>query len=409
MGSIRGNPVLIESRSHEGRRLERVPLTDKFVNEGWVQERIRLHQELLPIGEIEPGLGKHVSIGWEVNAGGGSIDNLFITSSGVLVVAECKLWRNRQQSREVLAQLLDYARVARTWRYGQIERIALEYFAKHKLPHKSLYEAVKAHDANIAPESEFSDAVDRHLADGKMLLLAVGEGIREGLRGMADMVGGAPDMLYRVALIEVALYRLAGAEWPILCVPTVVAETVELTRGVIRVRYEPEHRPTISMTEVDNAEAPSAARRMSISEDLFMQDLDAAVAAKKVSTDLAQATKVCLAVLKQEVDAEWNKGGTGSSMLAKIQGKTAFGLYTIGHLYPSFLATLGATSNPRALGELRGQFEAIFGKPIYHKKKVVTSQAYFCTPLTQQAKRDAFVELVRTLKAQWPKLSGSEA
>ena len=45
----------------------------------------------------------------EVNCGYGSIDNLFLTPTGDIILVETKLWSNAKARREVVAQALDYA------------------------------------------------------------------------------------------------------------------------------------------------------------------------------------------------------------------------------------------------------------------------------------------------------------
>jgi hypothetical protein len=46
----------------------------------------------------------------EVNCGYGSIDNLFLTPTGDIILVETKLWSNAKARREVVAQALDYIR-----------------------------------------------------------------------------------------------------------------------------------------------------------------------------------------------------------------------------------------------------------------------------------------------------------
>ncbi len=52
----------------------------------------------------------------------GPIDKSESTPVGGLVLGECKLVRNPQARREVIAQALDYARAIAGWRYEDLER-----------------------------------------------------------------------------------------------------------------------------------------------------------------------------------------------------------------------------------------------------------------------------------------------
>ena len=51
----------------------------------------------------------------ELNTPAGPIDNFMVTASGLPVLAECKLWRNPQGRREVVGQILDYAKELSRW------------------------------------------------------------------------------------------------------------------------------------------------------------------------------------------------------------------------------------------------------------------------------------------------------
>lgn len=43
-----------------------------------------------------------------------------MTPEGKLVLIECKLWRNPQARREVVAQALEYASLLRNWSYSDL-------------------------------------------------------------------------------------------------------------------------------------------------------------------------------------------------------------------------------------------------------------------------------------------------
>jgi hypothetical protein len=52
----------------------------------------------------------------------GYADNLYITETGNLALAECKLWRNPEARREVITQIIDYAHTLANWSYDELER-----------------------------------------------------------------------------------------------------------------------------------------------------------------------------------------------------------------------------------------------------------------------------------------------
>ena len=66
---------------------------------------------MLPVGEIDPAIGPLVLIARELNVPEvDRIDAFLADGRGHQVIVECKLWRNPQARREVVGQILDYAR-----------------------------------------------------------------------------------------------------------------------------------------------------------------------------------------------------------------------------------------------------------------------------------------------------------
>src|SRR4051812_13014842 len=102
-----GTPVLVGA---EGRpaSLERIFLGAGQHDEAWLQQLIHERPGLIPVADIEPAFGELVAVAREVQCGHGSIDNLYLTPTGGIVLVETKLWRNLQARREVVAQALDY-------------------------------------------------------------------------------------------------------------------------------------------------------------------------------------------------------------------------------------------------------------------------------------------------------------
>jgi hypothetical protein len=105
-----GVPLLLTTRSANA-----VPLTPfarvadgDTVSEADLQALIQAHPECLPISEIDAMFSAPVPICTELSTPAGPIDNFMVTSSGLPVLVECKLWRNPEARREVVGQILDY-------------------------------------------------------------------------------------------------------------------------------------------------------------------------------------------------------------------------------------------------------------------------------------------------------------
>ena len=71
--------------------------------------------------QIEPSLGPLIPVCMELPLRVGSVDNLFVTPEGNLVMVEVKLWGNPEARRTVVAQALDYATELFKLTYGELE------------------------------------------------------------------------------------------------------------------------------------------------------------------------------------------------------------------------------------------------------------------------------------------------
>lgn len=110
-----GIPLVVKRSEHGGTvvRLERLPRETVSAegaryDEQWLQHLIHAHPELLPITEIEPAFEPAIAVCTELPTSRGYIDNFFVTPTGNLLFAECKLWRNPEARRQVVAQVMDY-------------------------------------------------------------------------------------------------------------------------------------------------------------------------------------------------------------------------------------------------------------------------------------------------------------
>lgn len=188
----------------EATRFERSDLADGF-SESWLQELLFREPELLPLQQIEPGAGKFIPVCRELSlprAGGNVYLDVFgITSSGRPVLVECKLWRNPQARREVIAQILEYSALLRRWGYSDLTaRIKKSSASEGQNP---LYDLVHAQGAAMA-EADFVDAVSRNLRSGDFHLIIVGDGIREDASAIVEHVAGIGA---RLAIVEMQRWR----------------------------------------------------------------------------------------------------------------------------------------------------------------------------------------------------------
>jgi len=254
MRGIDGEPHVL--KAGHAQRLQRLRLYEDL-DEDWLQGVLHQTPELLPVEEIDAGVrGPLYSLGREVGAEVGAIDNLFISANGVVVVVETKLWRNPEARRTVVSQILDYAVVVRTWRYDNLIEIA----QKRANLGTSLWAAV---DPEGCDEARWIDQVNRNLACGRILLLIVGDGIRTEVEALTDLVSRHPDLHYKLALVEMRVYDLGDEQR--LVVPSTLARTELLERAVVTVRTE----TGSPIVEVTAAAADTTRKGIITAEDLF--------------------------------------------------------------------------------------------------------------------------------------------
>ncbi|MBC2834531.1 hypothetical protein [Paragemmobacter straminiformis] len=185
-------------------RFERSDLSEGF-SESFLQELLFREPDLVPLTQIDPSAVNFIPVCRELTLPktGGSVflDVFGITPAGRPVLIECKLWRNPQARREVIAQVLEYAALLRRWSYADLTaRLKAKLGWAGENP---LFAHVEAHGASLS-EAVFTDAVSRNLRSGDFHLLLAGDGIREDATAIAEHIG---EKGTRLALVEFQRWR----------------------------------------------------------------------------------------------------------------------------------------------------------------------------------------------------------
>jgi len=219
-------------------RLQRVELNGSKASTGydeaWLQRLLAHHPQALPIAEIESFMEGAVPVCLELGTKAGWIDLLLVTPHGDIVVVECKLWRNPEARREVIAQIIDYAKELPRFSYEAFEAAICKAEPPAGIAKTdSLYQRTGADAAGI-DEKSFIDAVSRNLRRGRFLLLIVGDGIQEGVQSIAEFLQQHAGMHFTLALVEVAIFKSHPNGY--LVQPRVVAQTQMVPRGVVAIQ-----------------------------------------------------------------------------------------------------------------------------------------------------------------------------
>jgi hypothetical protein len=202
-------PLLLPSISGGAEPLK--PVTqqgDDAVTEAYIQKLVHEHPACLPIAEIDPMFSGPVPICTELSTPAGPIDNFMITPSGLPVLVECKLWRNPEARREVVSQILDYAKEFTRWSSSDVQR---EVSHRLKRDGNPLLDMVRVVDPAV-DEQQFNDALTANLRRGRFLLLIVGEGIREGVEAIAEYLQLHAGLRFSLGLVELPIYAMPSGD-----------------------------------------------------------------------------------------------------------------------------------------------------------------------------------------------------
>jgi len=250
--------------------------------EGWLQGLIETNPEVLPIAEIEPAFAPPVSIGREVETAAGFIDNLLLSPQGYLTIVETKLWRNPEARREVVGQIIDYAKDVSCWTFEELEGKVRDYNKQYRHSNLGILDALRKIElVDEGEEQIIVDTISRNLQYGRFLLLVVGDGIRESVEAMADFLQQTPQLHFTLALVELQVYELNAGNKPLLVIPQIVARTKEITRAVVRVEAKEIESIHVEVGPEITTKKPLGGRHI-ISEEAFFEALGQRVVSENV-------------------------------------------------------------------------------------------------------------------------------
>lgn len=218
--------------------LKRVPLarteSAEVYSEDWLQDLLYRHPLALPVGEIDESFQGLVPVCREMDTPVGSVDVVYVTRTGKPVIVEAKLWRNPEARRKVIGQVLDYAKELSRWNFEAFDAaVRRARRVEDGAQPRGLLEVLGI--AADSPEAAgFFDAVTQNLKRGELLLLIVGDGIREGVGAIAEFLEGHGSLHFTFGLVEMAIYRLPDGGQ--LVQPRVLAQSTIVRRVVVELR-----------------------------------------------------------------------------------------------------------------------------------------------------------------------------
>jgi len=276
-----GTPFIISNDRTQ--KLERIPLTEKLFQEDWLQKLIYENPQILPVDNLEIGFTPLIPLGREISIKVGYIDNLFISPDGYITIVETKLWRNPEAKREVVGQIIDYAKELTNWSFEQ-----LDDEIKNRNPQKlGIIQSIKNYEIiDEEMESKLIDNVERNLKRGRFLLLVVGDGIRESVEDMVEYLSNSAQLLFTLGLVELQVYKNHNQNG-VIVIPNLITRTKEITRAVIRIENNSNSTIDVQSDFEINTNSKKV-KRSTLSENEFFEilldntDRDTVRIAKKI-------------------------------------------------------------------------------------------------------------------------------
>ncbi len=155
------------------------------------------------------------------------LDILAVTETGKLILIECKLWKNPQARREVLAQIIEYATLLQSLTYSDlVSKLKRHIDSGEKDP--IVFQA-EQYEAEV-DEAILIDRVSESLKTGNFQLVIAGDGIKSDLINLtkaSNFTGTLADL----CLLEVSIYQ--NQEGDTLLIPSVPVKTETVTKTVL--------------------------------------------------------------------------------------------------------------------------------------------------------------------------------
>ncbi|MCA1748362.1 MAG: hypothetical protein ABR601_10795 [Parasphingopyxis sp.] len=272
-----GKPVWVCEDPEASAYLTRIELRESggTYDEAWLQELIHCFPEIVPVDQIDPGFGDLIAVCRELPlvfgaSRSGALDNLLMTPEGRLVLVEAKLWRNPESRRKVVAQAIEYASAVFSMSYEEFEKAILNARKPETEQFKSLHAYMESR-CPVISEEEFIDSVTLNLKRGRAIIVVVGDGIREDIRPLIDILQGHAGDRFVFGLVELGIFDVPGGQQRII-VPSVLAQTTLLERGVVRIQDQA-HGTEILIEPPEEDPKRQPVRSASMGEDEFYEKL----------------------------------------------------------------------------------------------------------------------------------------
>jgi hypothetical protein len=211
----------------------------------------------------------------EVQTKSGNLDHLFVSPDGYLTIVETKLWRNPEARREVVGQIIDYAKEISKWSFSDLDGHVKKFNSKYNKSNDGIIKTIELNSDSDESEQYLIDRITRNLERGRFLLLIVGDGIREGVEEMISYLSQTPQLSFTLALVELQVYELQDKKDEWIVIPQIITRTKEITRAIVRFEGKTSEHTNVSIETVNEQLTKSAkgSKRFTITADDFFEQL----------------------------------------------------------------------------------------------------------------------------------------
>lgn len=181
----------------DGERLERLPVRPFRLGllghtlEAALQRLLELHPEVVPGGQIDPGVDdppRFAILRREMPIGSWSLDHVLVDQRGILTLVEAKLVRNPEARREVIGQIMEYAANAReAWSGGRLRERAVEFWEQRG---RQVDDVLREQLGDEIDIDALWDAIDANLDSGHFRLLIASDELRPEVRRIIEYLNG---------------------------------------------------------------------------------------------------------------------------------------------------------------------------------------------------------------------------
>ena len=229
--------------------------------EDFLQELIFKYPEIIAEECKDTGFWPLIPLGREIGVENGSIDCLFVTPLGRLVIIEVKRWKNPEALRLVLSQIIDYSRCLSNSSYEQLQQYCRT---------ANLYKTVIANcpqHVNLPEESVFVEQVSDCLEKSDFMLIIAGDGIRKPLEELVEIMKQYPHLYTKFVLVELLMYQ-EGKE--VIIVTSKPAESVQFEKLTIEMPTILRKTNVIKFSKMETSQKTETGSRRKLKlEDLY--------------------------------------------------------------------------------------------------------------------------------------------